>query len=415
MLKKNNQLLFTPFKINKLQIANRIVRAATYEGLAEDESGMPSDNLLELYSRLAQNGVGMIITGFNFTSVHGRAMQTRQCGIDDDQKMLKWKKIIEEFKRRQQEDSCKIFMQISHAGRQTTHLLTGEQVLAPSSVKCTYFRERPRALSEKEILMIVEEYASAAKRVQEAGFDGVQVHCAHGYLIHQFFSTHTNRRRDKFGGSVENRFRFLDLILTRIREICGEDFALITKVSLGDDRTLTLEEVTQFVAMMIESKKVDAIEFSYGTMEYAMNIFRGDVPIDIVLKHNMLFKDLPALLKKFWTTFLYPLFFKNKLKGFSNNYNLASALALLENLSKQHQLKIPLILTGGVRSGNDIEDIIANKQITAVSISRPLICEEDFVLKVKNDSSYQSKCINCNLCAVMCDSGRPTRCYKQHK
>lgn len=415
-------IVFTPFKIKNLIIKNRIVRAATYEGMA-DENGIPSFNeLLPLYSKLAQNKVGMIITGFNFTSQQGRAMQTKQCGLDNDEKLYAWKKIIDEFKSTQNGNdiSCKLFVQISHTGRQTNHLITGHQVVAPSTIKCSYFREKPRPLTETEIFSIVEEYAMVAKNAQKAGFDGVQIHCAHGYLIHQFLSPHTNRRNDQYGGSVENRFRFLRMILEKTKMVCGKDYPIICKISLGDDRSLTLSLVKEYVTMMISSGCVAAIEFSYGTMEYAMNIFRGNVPIDIVLKHNILFKNLPKWVKDIWKFLIYPISFKRKFKPFTANYNLQSALQIMNNLNYE----IPFILTGGIRNLPDMEEIIS-KGITAISLSRPLICENDFVLKIsdglsenKNKSNnknkseyYKSKCINCNLCTVMCDSGRATRCY----
>lgn len=395
-----NMRAFEPLVLGSVTAKNRIIRAATFENLA-DENGTPRSGLGQVYAELAENDVGLIITGFTYTEIQGRAAHPFQAGLDDDARIPAWQEITDAVHR----FDTKIFAQISHAGRQTISRITGCPVVAPSKVKCTYFKQKPKPLSEDQILAIIGGYGKAALRARQAGFDGVQVHAAHGYLIHQFLSAHTNRRKDRWGGSLKNRFAFAGHVYDNIKRMCGSDFPVITKISVGDDRGLTPDQTLDYCRLMERSGNVDAIELSYGTMEWAMNIFRGKVPIDLVLRHNPLFKDFSGWKKKLVKKLVYPSF-KRKLAPFEQNYNLDPAIPIMK------QLDLPVLLTGGVRSGEAIERILQTG-FAGVSICRPFVREPDFAVKLRHDRGYESSCQNCNVCAVMCDSGNPTRCYKR--
>ena len=146
--------------------------------------------------KLADNEVGTIITGFCYISQQGKSMHPQQCGIDDDDKIAYWKKIVGVAK---EDSSVTLIMQIAHAGRQTLSSMTGLSIISPSSKRSSYFKEKPIAMNEEMIHQVIEEFGDAARRAKKAGFDGVQVHAAHGYLIHQFISPLINCRRDKWG------------------------------------------------------------------------------------------------------------------------------------------------------------------------------------------------------------------------
>lgn len=391
-------------------LKNRIIRAATFEGAANDQGIPQKDILIPMYSNLVNSNVGTIITGFNFTSANGHAMQLNQCGIITSEQISAWKEIITALKEKS--NDIKICMQISHAGRQTINsaIPLNENIIAPSKVRCSYFRSSVKIITDVEINHIIKDYIQAAKNAQEAGFDGVQVHCAHGYLIHQFFSNYTNRRKDQWGGTIENKTRFAKEILTGIRKECGKNFLVFIKISARDDRGHKLEDT---ISILKELKKlnddvIDAVEISYGTMEYALNIFRGKIPINLALKHNPLFSHYNKFFKWAWKKFFYPFFYKPIINDFSDNYNFEAAKQIAE------QVDFPIILTGGIRNVDSINEILKTK-IKAVSISRPFICEENLMEKIANDNHYKFKCINCNVCTIMCDSGKVTKCYYNKK
>lgn len=393
-----DKLVLTPVTLGNLSLKNRLVRAATYEGMGTNE-GVPTDLLKDMYCELAQNNVGLIISGFNHFCLEGRAMQPRQCGIDGEKKKTKWKEITDAVHHH----DGKIILQLAHTGRQTINSATHSIIWAPSAVRCTYFRSKPKALTQQKIMEIIEDFAQNCLNAKDAGFDGVQIHAAHGYLIHQFFSPHTNRRKDQWGGSIENRARFCLELLKRCRALVGDEFPILLKLSAGDDRKLTHQQIIEIAQYLENQVKIDAIEISYGTMEFALNIIRGGIPLKIALEHNPLFNRFPNWLKKWVMKLYYPYYIK-KILPFELNYNLVKAKDFLQ------VLKTPLILTGGIRQLEDMEEIL-QLGFKAISMSRPFLVEPDLVRKIERNQFIKSKCTNCNLCTMYCDSFEPIRCF----
>jgi len=185
---------FEPISIGRVKLKNRIIRSGIYEGCS-DESGYPGERYSKIYKKLAGNEVGAIITGFAFTSKDGKAMQTAQAGLEKENKISFYENITAQIHKY----DCPVFMQISHAGRQTTAERTSGQLSAPSGKPSQYFQSRPRVLSTNEAYKKIAEYANTARYAKIAGFDGVQVHAAHGYLVHQFLLANINNRKDEFG------------------------------------------------------------------------------------------------------------------------------------------------------------------------------------------------------------------------
>lgn len=388
-------VLFTPLRLRNVTLPNRLVRSATYEGWG-DPQGVPRAGLTDMYLELARGGVGTIVSGFVFTEWQGRAMHPGQCGMDDDAKVEPWRKVIGPVLERHPE--TRLFMQIAHTGRQTLRRVTGLPVVGASPRKCTYFRQRVSELDAAAIARIASGFGDAALRAKEAGFHGVQVHAAHGYLIHQFLSPWTNTRKDRWA----DRPLFLEEVVRAVQERCGPDYPVLVKLSCADDRGLTLAD-TRSIVRRLEALGVDAVEISYGTMEYALNIIRGACPVDVVLEVNPLFNRIPRLLRVLWKLCLKESYLRNFL-AFQENYNRDAAVTI------KRDTRLPVITVGGLRTAKAIRESVERYGLDAVALCRPLLCEPDLPNRLQAGEFVKSRCTNCNLCTIHCDGPEPTFC-----
>jgi 2,4-dienoyl-CoA reductase-like NADH-dependent reductase (Old Yellow Enzyme family) len=398
----SKDILFTPLQLRNFTVSNRFVRSATYEGWG-DPNGVPKPQLADLYCELARGGVGMLITGFVFTSKAGRAMQPAQCGIETNTKVAPWQQIVGRV--RKAAPAVKLVMQIAHTGRQTRREATGLPVVGASLRKCTYFRQRVEPLDDESIRTIIAEFADAAYRAKEAGFDGIQIHAAHGYLVHQFLSPWTNTRTDRWSDPNS----LLQQVIVAIRRKCGEPFPILVKLSAADDNTpgRRIEDTIRTVKHL-EELEVDAVEISYGTMELALNIIRGACPVNVVLEVNPLFNRIPRFLRGIWRTFFMKGYLK-KFIPFGENYNVPAAAQI------KRETRLPVFAVGGIRSLEGMIACVTTHGLDAISLCRPLICEPDLPSKIRNGASMRSKCTNCNLCTIYCDSSQPLRCYQKKR
>jgi 2,4-dienoyl-CoA reductase-like NADH-dependent reductase (Old Yellow Enzyme family) len=388
-------VLFEKTEFKGVELKNRLVRSATHEGMA-DENGFPTDNLFKFYERIAQGGVGLIITGFSYVSRDGKSHA--MMGIDRDEHISKYRELVGHVHK----NGAKIAMQINHCGRQTTKEMTGTQTIAPSAVKDNMLLDKPRAMTEEDIEKVIKNFGLASKRVRASNFDAVQLHGAHGYLINQFLCPHTNRRKDKWGGPIENRMRIVKRIYSACREKVGEDYPILIKISAYDNMKngLKLEEGI-IMAEMMADMGFDGIEVSCGVGEDGGSTVRGDIPIDVILeelpgykKSNPVFK---FVLRHFGKKIVKPV-------PFSQSFNREAAKIIKSKVS------IPIFLVGGMTDPSAMEDVIAKGDADYISLSRALINNPKFPSNIREGSREPSKCLHCNLClfrVVM----EPLRCY----
>ncbi len=388
-----------PLDLASIRLPNRWVRSATYEGMAGPD-GTPLPVLGQVYARLARGGVGTVITGFAYVAPEGRAMQPGQCGIESDTRIAPWRTVLEHA--RQDGLPTRFFLQLAHAGRQTRRAVTGLPVAGASTRRCPYFRQRVHAMTDREIREAVHAFARAAYRAREAGFDGVQLHGAHGYLIHQFLSPQTNRRRDAWG----DRPRFLLEVLQAVQTACGEAFPVLVKLSGEEDASPGIRLADTIATVnRLKPLGVDAVEISYGTMALALNIIRGACPVEVVMRVNPLFRDQPALLRQLWTRFGMRAYLE-KFLPFTEGYNLDTAATV------RRETGVPVIVVGGIRSAAMATRCL-EAGVDAVALCRALIREPDFIHRIRRHPDAVAECDACNLCTVYCDSNRPLRCYRK--
>jgi 2,4-dienoyl-CoA reductase-like NADH-dependent reductase (Old Yellow Enzyme family) len=394
----NMEKAFEPAAIGTIKLRNRIIRSATHEGLA-DEQGYPTDNLLKKYETLAKNEVACIITGYAGVMRNGKSSSYHMLMIDNDSFIDSYKRITEKI----HENEASIILQIAHCGRQTRAKITGLPTVAPSAIKSKSFAEEtPKELSESEIYEIIDNFVKAIERAKKAGFDGVQLHLAHGFLLSSFLSSHSNHRTDQWGGTTENKFRIVAEIFTKAKQQVG-DFPILVKLNAYDRRKggMTLTESIE-IAKMLEKSGCAAIEVSCGVYDDGLCTIRGEkLPIDAAFKYSFQYKNFPSVIKSIAKLIVPAL--TPKIKPYEN-YNVAAAAEIRKNV------EIPVIAVGGIKSLDSIEKIISAGQADFVSMSRPFIREPNIVRKFKEGTQQRTKCVECNYCSIALGE-QPLKCF----
>ena len=390
-------MIFEKTTLSGIPVNNRIIRSATHDGLA-DMNGAPSDELIKKYVRLAKSEVGCIITGYAAVSRNGVSPYPRMLKIFDDGVIAKYKELTDEIHR----NGTPVILQIAHCGRQTSSKAIGLQKVAPSNVLHAFYPDKAKELTDDEILGIINDFVNASVRAEKAGFDGIQLHGGHGYLLHDFLSPYGNRRKDKWGGSLENRCRIVEMIIRGIKE--KTNLPVWIKLSAEDNRKggMRIESSVE-ICKRLEKAGCDAIEVSCGTVQDGMNTMRSRLmPMDAVFKYREPCASFPKILSKIAlpaANLINPLI---KQPSPLENFNVENAAIIKKNIG------IPVIAVGGIHKLADMEDIIESGKADYVSMCRPFICEPDLAKKLKNGQS-EAKCIMCNYCGLVIEK-EPTRC-----
>jgi 2,4-dienoyl-CoA reductase-like NADH-dependent reductase (Old Yellow Enzyme family) len=388
-------ILFEPFRIGRMEIRNRFVHSATHEGMADKDHRVNHD-LVKRYETLSKGEVGLIIPGILFVHPLGRTHKV-QCGIHSDETIPGLKKITQAV----HEHGGKIAFQLAHGGRQTPKALIGHPPLAPSAHGLDPVSlNKPRQMTETQIEETIDAFVRAAHRAVAAEADAVQLHSAHGYLLNEFLSPFFNRRRDAWGGSDENRFRFISQIASRIKTILPEGMPLLVKINVNDyisNKGITPALASKYIRWLVDLG-VDAVEISCGTY-YSFHTIRGDVPVEEITE------GLPAWMRPVGKIKMK---FQARAARFCEAYNLDAA-----KIIKPVMGKTPLILVGGMRRLAQMEEVIKEGHADLISMSRPLIREPFLVKRFKEDRATQASCISCNKCFAAIFNGRPVRCYQK--
>lgn len=390
-------MLFEKTTISGISVNNRIIRSATHDGLA-DANGAPLEKLIEKYERLAQNEVGCIISGYAAVSKNGVSPYPAMLKIYDDSVIEKYKKLTDAVHRH----STPIVLQIAHCGRQTSSKAIGMQKVAPSDVLHAFYPDKAKVLTDDEIYGLIDDFVSAAVRAEKAGFDAVQLHGGHGYLLHDFLSPYGNRRKDGWGGSLENRCKIVELIIKGIKN--ATNLPVWIKLSAEDNRKGGMDiESSVEICKRLEKAGCDAIEVSCGTVQDGMNTMRSRVmPMDAVFKYREPCASFPKLIKKIAlpaANLINPLI---KQPEPFENFNVENAAKIKKSVS------VPVIVVGGISKVADMENILNAGKADFVSMCRPFICEPDLVAKIKKGQS-EAKCIMCNYCGLVIEK-EPVRC-----
>ncbi len=359
---RRDSILFSPKKIGPMIVKNRIVRSATYEGMADD-NGLVNNRYVALYENLAKGGVGLIIAGFAFVKENGIAVNY-QTGIHTDECIPMLKKAVETV--RHVNENVKFVLQIAHCGRQVESDIVkkrGFEPVAPSPIADKSIEIVPKEMTIEDIEDMIQSFTMSAERAKRAGFDGVQLHAAHGYLLSEFLSPHMNNRTDDYGGNSKNRLRIIVEIFEGIKEVCGENWPVLIKLQIDDfvkeEPSLKPPESIE-IARRIAEAGFDAIEISGG-------IYESDEKLD------------PWYLKIRTTD--------------EEAYFLPYAKKIKKVIGET-----PLILVGGLRSFEVAERTVKDGCTDFISMSRPFIMEPDLPQKWLNKLSDKSTCTSCNRC-----------------
>lgn len=361
--------LFEQSTINGMKLSNRFVRSATWEAMATD-SGAATPRLTDLMTGLAQGGVGLIISGHAYVCREGQA-GPKQLGVYDDELIPG----LEDLARAVHQYGSKTVMQLAHAGLTAAADLTGMTPLAPSNLQDLH-PSAHKEMTAADIQKAVRAFAAGAARAQKAGFDGVQIHAAHGYLLSQFLSPYFNRRKDDYGGSIQNRARVLLEVLQAIRSTVGDSFPILIKINCRDfhDNGLELADSVQTGIMLAEGG-IDAIELSGG------NRLSGKrVPARVGIKSE----DQEA-------------YFQNEARTYKN------------------KVKVPLILVGGNRSFQVAEKLVTEGPADYISMSRPFIREPGLINRWKSGDLSRATCLSDSLCFGPARKGQGIYCVTEER
>jgi len=370
----DNHPLFEKTWIKSLELPNRAVRSSTWSGVG-DTRGYVTDRALEFYGELAKGDIGLILTGYQYIMTNGQGLPY-MVGNYEDAQAEGLKKLVDTVHGEGGRIAAQLVHVLAHANWKI-FFREGDELWGPSAIPYSKDDKVPKEMTREDIRLFVEAHAAAASRSRKCGFDGIQIHGAHGYGINQFLSPAWNRRGDMYGGSPQNRYRVVGEVLEAIRGAVGKDYPVMFKLSAEDFVGNGLElPASAEIAKRLVSDGIDAIQVSA-----CCSISPED-------KHCT---------KKLIT------------KPEEEAYLADFAQYIKESVN------VPVMATGGIRSLPVIEEILKSKQADYIAISRPLIREPNLIKRWKVGDAGKAKCISCNRCYETGMDGLGIYCYWERK
>lgn len=345
--------LFDCVKIGNMVSKNRFVRSATWENMTE--SGHMNEKLFDIYEELAKGEIGLILTGYA-NVVEEEQPNAGMFGIYNDSFIEGYKELCDKVHNY----NSLIVLQMAYGGTKTTYNVGERTIFAPSDVPEIGTGTQGKAMTKDEIDYIVNAFGDGARRAKEAGFDGVEIHGAHTYLINQFLSPYYNRREDEYGGDLNNRMRFLIEIYENMREKVGNDYPILLKLTSTEffDGGLTFEE-TREICKKMEKLGIDAIELS-GNLHGKGESLVGKTFDGYEIKNEGYFSEFAKIVSK--------------------------------------EIDIPVITVGGIKTFEATEELLNNSNIEMFAISRPLLTEPNLVKRWKEGDRKKVRCVRCSKC-----------------
>ncbi len=372
--------IFTPCQIGPVTLRNRVIRSAAFENMAYNNS--PSQDLFNYHTAVARGGVGM--TTIAYAAVN-------QSGLSFNGQLWMREEIVPELKKLTDAihaEGAKASIQLGHCGNMTHRATCGCKPVGASGGFNLYSPTFVRQLKKEEIYSLVQDFGKAVNLARQAGFDCVEIHAGHGYLISQFLSPYTNHRKDEFGGSLENRMRFMQLVINEVMRVAGDDMGVVVKVNMHDGfrKGMQREECIK-VAQELERLGVHALVLTAGFVSKApMEVMRGAMPLKTLryymdMKHFWWLKAGLALAGRLMIPTV----------PYSEGYFLEDAKEF------RAALKLPLIYVGGLVSKAKMEEVL-EAGFTGLQVARALVHDTDFVNKLKSGEVTCSNCGHSNYC-----------------
>ncbi len=365
--------IFEETRIGNMVLKNRIVRSATWENRATEE-GFVTDELIDFTVELARGDVGLIVIGISYVTEEGK-ITFGQTGIHRDECIPGLRKLTDEVHRQ----GGRVAIQLAHGGGKSRLFQPGKPLPAPSDIQGEFFGTAPsRAMNIDEIESVQRAFRRAALRAQEADFDALQLHAAHGYLLSQFLSPLCNRREDEYGGDLKGRAQFVIELIRGTREAVGPDFPILMKINGDDfvDNGLRAPGAAEMTALF-ERAGLNAVEISGG-------LFGSDrIPKELIRR--------------------------------SVRNPETSAFFLPQAQEFRKRVNIPIILVGGIRSVEMIEGLFSEEKVDYVAMSRPFIREPHLVRRWKYGDRSPSSCRTCGRCLLKAFRGDKVQCYRLKK
>ncbi len=375
---------FDPGTIAGLTLRNRIIRSGCFEGMCQD--GKITEALIEHHRRVAQGGVGMTTVAYCSVSYDGRAF---------GHEMWMRPELVPDLKRLADavhQEGAAVSIQIGHCGFFSNPKEIGRRPLGASVKFCLFRLSLCEAMNEAQIVDKIKDFGRTAELVKEAGFDAVEIHAGHGYLLSQFLSPWTNHRRDQYGGSLENRMRFPLAVIRRVRQAVGEGFPILIKMNVSDGIRggLTMEEAVE-AARQFELAGASALVTSCGfTAKTPLYMMRGKVPT-----REMAANQADWLIRLGMSLFGWLMV---------QRYRFDRLFLLKEALKIQGAVSIPVVYIGGVLRLEDMQYLMQNG-FNFIEIGRATVRDPDFVNKIISGEKTWSDCDQCNRCIATMDAG----------